>query len=293
VRIQVALILGLLIGAAWLPRRAVADEGAEPEPGSSARPENGYWSVGKPRWFFSAKPEAGIVFVKPYVSLGYGIPHWIWAGLDVNTIVTTEMFQAYAGIRAASPIFDLAFGFRDTWSFSKHFVEPAARYSRYSVFEGPGAIARYWAWEAEAVAVAPLPHSALLADLIMVGLLDVPKGQAVYDESYRGIVTDSMYFTLRVAAVARLLRENALKIGVLSEFLFGTGRDQGVVRIGPAGSMQLTDHLDINAVGTLTVSSPDSLGLKLGAYAMAGVRYRWATGEDRPAFPWAEPVIPW
>jgi hypothetical protein len=291
VRTTFALILALLIGSASLPRRAIADDSLEP--GSSARPENGYWSVGKPRWFVSAKPEAGAIFLKPYVSFGYGMPHWIWAGLDFNTIVTSEMFQAYAGVRAATPILDLAFGVRDTWSFSKRFVEPADSYSRYSVYDSPGAVARYWAWEAEAVAIAPLPHSALLANLIVVGMLDVPEGQAVYDESYRGVINDSVYFALRVAAVARLLRESALKVGVLSEFLLGTGRDQAVVRIGPAGSLQLTDHFEINAMATLVVSSPDSLGLSLGTYAMAGVKYRWATGETRAALPWSEPVIPW
>ena len=33
-------------------------------------------------------------------------------------------------------------------------------------------------------------------------------------------------------------------------------------------------------------------GMVLGAYGVAGVRYRWATGETRPELPWAGDFIP-
>jgi len=112
-----------------------------------SRPDYGYWSVGEPRWFVSSKSELGLVYAKPYLSTGYGVPHWIWTGIDVNAISTIEMFQAYAGVRAASPIFDLAFGVRDTWSFDKPFLTPAARFDRASVLDAPGDKARYWAWK--------------------------------------------------------------------------------------------------------------------------------------------------
>jgi hypothetical protein len=97
---------------------------------------------------------------------------------------------------------------------------------------------------------------------------------------------------LRVAAVARFLNEQSLKVGVLSEYVFGTGRGKVVVRLGPAGSLQLTDHIEINATLTLAVSGPDHLGLVLGAYGVAGIRYRWATGERQPKLPWSGAVIP-
>ena len=257
-----------------------------------SRPENGYWSVGRPRLFVSTRSEAGVVYAKPYVSAGFGMPHWIWVGVDVNAIATIEFFQAYSGVRASTPLLDLAFGFRDTWSFIRPFLAPAARFRRADVMDAPGPAARYWAWEAEALAIAPLPYSALVVDFIAVRTLDVPDGMYVYDESYRVVVKDPLFFVLRAAAVARVLNEDALKAGVLTETAFGTGRDRPVFRVGPAASLQLTDHLEVNMAVTLAVSSPDALGLLLGAYGVAGVRYRWASGERAPAWPWRGRMIP-
>ena len=94
---------------------------ANAEPGAP-RPSNGYWSEGEPRPFVSAKIELGIPYAKPGFSFGYGMPHWLWAGVDVNAISTLEFVQTYAGVRAASPFLDLAFGARDTWSYGKAFV---------------------------------------------------------------------------------------------------------------------------------------------------------------------------
>ena len=177
--------------------------------------------------------------MKPYFSAGYGLPHWIWAGVDVNAISTLEFIQGYAGVRASTPLLDLAFGVRDTLSFGKPFLAPAASFTRDDVLDASGPKARYWAWEAEVVAVAPLPHSALLLDFIAVRTLDVPAQTYVYEESYRAVVAKPLFAVLRIAAVARLMREDALKVGVLTEYVFGTGRDKNVVRVGPAGVLQL------------------------------------------------------
>jgi hypothetical protein len=262
------------------------------ESGRDQRPENGYWSVGKTRWFVSTKSDVGTPYLKPYFSFGYGLPHWIWAGIDVNAITTLEFAQAYGGVRASSPILDLAFGVRDTLSFGKPFLAPAASFGHDDVVTDRAPGARYWAWEAEAVAVAPLPHSALVVDFIAVRVLDLPGDSYLYEESYRAVVAKPFFAVLRVAAVARLLHEDALKVGVLSETVFATGRSSGVLRVGPAGALTLTDHLEALGTLTLAVSSPDSLGLALGAYGVAGLRYRWATGEADPKLPWAGTVIP-
>jgi hypothetical protein len=266
------------------------DTSVPPSPG--ARAEYGYWSTGEPRWFVSTKSDVGTPYVKPYFSAGYGVPHFIWGGVDVNNITTGEFTQVYAGVRAATPVLDLAFGVRDTWSYAKPFLEPRASFARTDVIDAPGHAARYWAWEAEAVGILPLPYSALVADLIMVRTLDVPDGQWVYDESYRAVVAKPFFVVFRAAAVARIMREGALRLGPLAEYVFATGRDKPALRIGPAASLQLTDHLEVQGVLTLVVSSPDTLGLLLGSYGVLGLRYRWATGERDPRLPWNEELVP-
>jgi hypothetical protein len=282
------LIAIAVFASAESPLHVSADNSPQPE----ERPENGYWSVGEPRFFVSTRSELGTPYTKPYFSAGYGLPHWIWTGLDVNSILTMDCFQVYGGVRAATPILDLAFGVRDTWSFNKPALEPRDSFSGDDVVEGSGHRLRYWAYEAEAVGVVPLPHAALVGDFIAIGALDVPKGKYFYDESYRAVVADSLFFVMRVAAVARLLNENSLKVGVMTEHLFGTGRGDPVTRFGPVASLQITDHLEINAALTLVVSSPDHLGLIHGTYGVAGIRYRWATGERESKLPWEGLIIP-
>jgi hypothetical protein len=252
---------------------------------------NGYWSEGEARLFVAGQVDLGIPYLKPGVSLGYGVPHWLWAGVDVNAISTLEFAQTYGGVRAASPILDLAFGVRDTWSFGKAFLT-LPPFTRDDVVLSSARKARYWAWEAEAVASVPLPHSALVADLVIVRLFDIEKGQYVYDESYRVVVSTPTFYVLRMAAVARLLRGDALKVGVLTVHVFGTGRARSVWQLGPAAALQLTDHLEFVAALALQVYGPDTLGLSLGAYGIAGFRYRWATGEREPKLPWSGAWVP-
>jgi hypothetical protein len=255
------------------------------------RPVNGYWSVGEPRWFVSSKTDLGSVYAKPYFSVGYGLPHWIWAGADLNAITTLEFAQVYGGVRASTPILDLAFGVRDTYSYGKPFLVPRASYVA-DFLDQPGNNARYWAWEAEGVAIAPLPHSAILVNYIAVGTIDVPDDRYVYEESYRAIVAPSFFQVFRGALVLRLLREDALRIGVLTELLTSTGRSRNVFRMGPAGALQVTDHLEMLGTLSVALASPDRLGLAASAYGVAGLRYRWATGESAPKWPWKGLRVP-
>ena len=266
------------------------DTAVGPSPGK--RPENGYWSVGEPRWFVMTKSDIGTPYIKPYFSAGYGVPHFIWGGVDLNSITTGEFTQVYAGVRAATPVLDVAFGFRDTWSFGKAFLPPKPSFTRSDVLDAPGPAARYWAWEAEVVGILPLPSAAIVGNFIMVRTLDVPADRYVYDESYRAVVGNPFFAVLRTAVVARVLREGALKVGPLFEYLFETGRERNVLRVGPAVALQITDHLEANGVVTFAVSSPDALGLTLGTYGVLGLRYRWATGEPQPKLPWQGEIIP-
>jgi hypothetical protein len=283
-----ALLVGLSCAG------TVAAQPAQPaqNPVTEVRPEYGYFSAGEPRWFVSTKSDLGTPYLKPFFSAGYGVPHWLWVGADLNAIVTTEIAQFYTGVRAAAPVLDVAFGVRDTWSYQKRFLAPRNSYTRSAVYDPTRPRARYWAWELEVVGAVPLPYSALVADFVLVRTLDVPSGQLVFDESYRAIVADPTFAVIRIAAVARLLNENSLKIGPLIEHVFETGRAGSVVRLGPAFSLQLTDHLEAAAAITVPISSPDRLGLTLGSYGTACLRYRWATGETKPEWPWGGQLIP-
>jgi hypothetical protein len=282
----------IVLGSAKQAAAQSSDPGAEKGPDKDERPENGYWSVGEPRFFVSQRTELGLPYAKPYVSAGFGLPHWIWAGIDLNAIVTMEVVEVFGGLRLASPVFDVSFGIRDNWSLNKAFLPIQSHYSRADVFGAPGPLARYWAAELDALALVPLPYSALGVNFVMVHAWDVPPGRALYEESYRLVTHDRTFYVLRFVALARVMNESALRFGVLTEFGFATGRDKGVWRVGPIFSVQLTDHLQFNGGFTLKVDSPDTLGLTLGAFGTAGFRYQWASGERRPELPWKGELIP-
>jgi hypothetical protein len=288
-----------LLGLACAPPPSVLAQHV-PQPGDTrlfetsemAEPERPYWSEGEPRLFVATNSQLGVPYIRPVLTLGYGQPHWLWTGLGVTAIVMPSFVQGAFGVYANSPLLNLSFRLRDTQSFQKPFLEPRRSFTRAEVLDAPGPNARYWAWEAEAVGTLPLPHSALVADFIMVHSMDVPAGRDVYDESYRAIVRSPLFLVLRVAALARLLNADSLKVGVLVDNIFSTGRSEAVLRVGPVGQLQVTDHLALLGTLTLNVAGPDNLGLVLGAYGLAGLEYRWATGESNPKLPWQGELIP-
>ena len=71
--------------------------------------------------------------------VGYGLPHWIWTGIDVNAIITTSVLEVYggrahhlhAGVRRRVRI-------RDNWSFDKPFLNPKSSYTYDDVFNQAG-----------------------------------------------------------------------------------------------------------------------------------------------------------
>ncbi|QQR89753.1 MAG: hypothetical protein IPJ88_16460 [Myxococcales bacterium] len=293
IRISILFLLLCCLG----PKHVYAQDAKSPKLRNNKKQAEpsldfGYWSQGKTRFFASTRMELGAPYLRPAVAFGYGKPHWIWTGVDFNAITTVEFAQAYGGVRVATPVLDISAGFRDTASYNKTFYSPQQQYTRSDVYDTPGARARYWAFEFEAVGIVPLPHAALVADFIFIHSVDVPSNRVFYDESYRALVADSTYFVFRFAALARLLNQDSLRVGVLAEHVFGTARPEGVWRIGPVLSFQLTEHLEIASALTMAVASPDSLGFVLGAYGVAGLRYRWATGESNPKLPWRGEMLP-
>jgi hypothetical protein len=281
-------LLCLANGALAQSQDTKPDQSTEKE----KRPENGYWSEGTPRFFLATRTELGLPYAKPYFSVGYGLPHWIWAGIDVNAIITMEVIEVFGGLRLASPVFDVSYGIRDNWSFGKSFLPKVDTYNSSIVFNSPGPRVQYWASELDALALIPLPYSALGVNFVMVHVFDLPANSALYEESYRLVTHTKTFYMLRFVALARIMNESAVRFGVLTEYGFGTGRSEGVWRVGPIFSVQLTDHLQFNGGVTVKVASPDALGLTLGAFGTAGFRYTWATGERRPELPWKGELIP-
>lgn len=250
----------------------------------SDEPHLSPWDQGHARPFVAARIDAGPTYGKALVALGYGRPHWIWAGVEAFPIITTDFEAAYAGVRASLPFFDVAFGYRQNRSFTHGALAPAATYTKGDVDNAPGSRTRYLAWELEISGVLPIAHGFAVFAVNVDKVLDPPAGMNLFEESTRVVIAPPWVYETRLGWVYSF-GDGTFKAGAIGEYLVVPGRPYNVIRAGPALLYTLTEHLELLGFLTVPVASPDSLGPILGAFGTGGIRYKWATGEARPAFP--------
>lgn len=247
-----------------------------------------YWDQGNPRVFVSSKIDAGPNYAKVQAAVGYGIPHWIWIGFEAFPITTTDFGALYAGVRASIPFLDVAFGYRENQAYRRTYLPARDHHDLDEVHafqDQSGPRARYLTWELEVSGIAPLFGGYAIVAVNADKILDGQPGMHVYEESARAIAALPWIIETRLGYVYPFGHDDFIKVGFLAEEVFLPGRPKNVIRVGPGGSITLTDHLELLGFVTVAVSSPDSLGFFLGAFGIGGLRYKWATGDPTPHFP--------
>lgn len=244
------------------------------------------WAAGKPRIFASSRIDAGVGYGKVQVAAGYGLPHWAWVGVEAYPVSTIEFAGVYGGLRASLPFLDLAVGVRDSTSYRRSFLQPAARHTHDELDQRVGDRAHYLDWEATLSGALPAPGGFAVWEASLFVVDGAPAGVHLYEESMRAVMQPPKIAFGRLGYVLGLGRRDEVKIGALGEAVFLPGRDVGpVYRVGPAMQIVLTDHLEALGLLTMAVKSPDDLGFFLSAYGILGLRWKWATGDPRPGFP--------
>jgi hypothetical protein len=243
-----------------------------------------YWDQPPPRWFVSSRIEAG-GYVKPQAAIGYGEPHWAWAGAEAWLMSTFSFAAAYFGIRGSLPFVDLRLGLRNTYSYHRSFLEPMEHYPNEAISELHGPHARYLSLETELSGVIPLLDGYLFPVVTFYAMPDVPEGKYLFDESLRGIMKPPFIEGNRLGYVKNFGKNDFIKLGVLSELIVLPGRGDVIFRLGPAGAVSITDHLDLQGTITFVLSSPDDLSVWNGSFGVLGFAYRMATGDPSPHFP--------
>jgi hypothetical protein len=243
------------------------------------------WDHGTPRPFVAARIDVGLIFARPAVGIGYGRPHWEWFGAEGYVMTTNSFAAAYAGARASLPFLDFTMGLRDTLSYRRSFLPVKSSYDSSDTGSRHGERARYTALDWELTGLLPAPAGYFLWGFVATTLLGAPDDRAVFDESLRVVMRAHAAIDVRLGYVAKLGKDDMVKAGILTETIAMPQRDGPVVRVGPIGTMALTDHSELVGVFTVVVKSPDTLGLLDGPYGFLGVRYRMASGDQAPAFP--------
>jgi hypothetical protein len=257
---------------------AVVFAGAAP---SVAHADEAPWKSEERRPFVATTVDAGLPYAQPSLFVGWGQPHWQWAGIEARAGTTATFAHAFVGLRAALPFLDASFGVRETQSFRWPLLAQRDAYDA-DAHEGEGNGARYRAIDLELSGVLPFPGGFLLWDALVVRTLSVPPERDVYEESLRAIVRPP------VAAVGRLgyaARVGRVSFGPLAEVVALPQRAGPVVRGGVLASVQCSAHLEAVFALTLPITSPDALAVVDASSGLLGVRWRWASAERAASFP--------
>lgn len=243
-----------------------------------------YWSGGKSRWFLSATLEAGLVYYRPQLALGYGKPHFRWLGVETQTRVSLGSGSGYAGLRAALPHTDIRLGGRYVFSARHAYLARAPTYTDETIDFDEAPRARYVTLDAEIAGSLPIGDGALFSSVAGHYVRGVPAVFDVYDQLLYVVVEPPWVARARVGYVHGFA-DGILKLGAAAEVIAIPERGAVVVRAGPQLGVSLTHHLDAAISVMAVVSSPDSLRLDGAEIGQFGFRYRWATGDPFPEFP--------
>jgi len=260
---------------------AEASSSAPARTGAAELGRDAYWALGVSRFFVSSTVDAGYLYFRPQLAIGYGRPHISWVGAEIYPSVSNGNVAEYAGLRAALPYVDVRLGARYLFTFGRHFLQPRASYTRDDIDARTGPPTRYLALNAEVTFSMPLPVGSLFGIVGATGNFGVPKGLYVFDETYRTVMKPPFIARGRLGYAGTI---GDLTLGGFGEVIENAARDQTVFRIGPTAGLQISDHLDLFATFAFVVEGLDRAGLAGGDLGTLGVRYRWASGEAVPVY---------
>lgn len=246
------------------------------------------WSQQPSRWFGALEFDTGFLYVRPRLELGYGRPHAVWLGLEMNPIFSEEGLAAYAGLRAALPYLSVRAGGRAWYTFYRSFLAPRDSYTVEQIELRQGPRSRFLTWEAEAALSVPLGPGTVLSELAGSYVSGVDEGYYVYEETLRVVAEPPWIWRARAGYLWggvpwHLLgtaadRENTVQLGPVLELVGVPRRGALVLRAGGLVRIRLAGDLEARGTFIPALATPDALGARGGDAFLLGIRYRWASG---------------
>lgn len=235
------------------------------------------WPVG---WFTSTSTDIGLLYYRPRVSFGYGRPHYVWAGIDLNPTLSLSGPGGYAGLRLAHPIVDLRVGSRASYSLQRASLAPQEHYDQDDVFmrHGPGSSrAAYVAAEAELTLDIPAGFGRLASEFAATYIFLYPEGRFLLEERLNVVVEPPWLGKARLGY--RLpFTVKGVKVGIqpAGEVLVAQGRPSPTVRAGLLVNIPLSRRLSVRANLMHTVASPDRINFTGSNFGEITLRWRGA-----------------
>lgn len=236
------------------------------------------WVEGAPRPFVATTVDAGYLYVRPRVSVGYGLPFTKWLGLDVNPVLVGAGWGGYAGARFALPYVELRVGARYFSAWQHRYLTPAESYDRLDLDSTVRDKARVFTLDAELSGAIPAGPGDVLALASLSSVHGVPKDAYVFEENLRVVVVPPLVWRVRGGYALRLGAYGQHGVGLVADVLDVPQRDDSrTIRAGPVLRVGLSRHFEVRGSFVVTLSSPDRLGLVGGDFTELGVRWRTAT----------------
>ncbi len=244
-----------------------------------------YWGAGPTRPFAAAVFDTAGIALRTELDLGYGKPHHMWIGAEVDTSLSLKGLGAFGGLRANAPWGFVRFGPRWWTGTGQSLLEPAESYNRAQLDVNGELKSKYLSIDGELGFSIPLPVGAIGGLITAYGILAVPDGYYVFEDSLRAIIDPPFVGRARLSYLAGIGKPDTLRVGGLVELIYNPGRGYFNIRTGPAVAVALTHHLEALASVAFSVENPDEIGIAGADLGQIGLRYRWATGDLWPEFP--------
>ena len=235
-----------------------------------------------PCWFISTSTDLGVLYLRPRVSFGWGVPHTSWVGLDINPVLSTTAPGGYIGFRLHLDHFDFRIGSRASYSLKRSALIPKNSYTEDEVFIRPSERldprSAYVAGESEVTFDVPLGPGSIGGELAGTLIGFSPEDRFVFEERLRVVVDPPWVVKARLGyEIPFSVKTVRVRLQPAGEILFAKSRDEPTVRAGVLLNFPLAPRLSIRANYLATVSSPDQLGFTGNNFGEVTLRWRWAT----------------
>ena len=272
--------LALLLAATLaIPSTAAADaERSADEP--AAQPEgwsDAPWWEQPARWFVAGRNDLGVLYVKPRIHFGYGQPHHIWGGIEVNPTVSFDAAGGDGGLLFDHPWIEIRGGVRYEFSFEHVLLPPRESYVQDDIELKTGPRSEYWTLDGEVELDLPFGPGDMRIEAHGLRILGI-EDMYVFDERIDAVVAPPWALRVRAGFAVTVGEHLPTQVGPVGEGIWLPGRDEVVWRAGVITRMTLSHRLEVRGNFLLVVDSPDRLGLTGGEFAELSLRWRWASG---------------
>jgi hypothetical protein len=240
-----------------------------------------FW--GRERVFVSGILDLGFLFLQPRFHVGYGVPHEMWVGAEVDPIISGSGIGVYAGVRGEIPFGDLRVGGRYRYNWTRSFLETLDGYDHLQLRDRSGPNASYLSFETQLSLDIPVESTAFVSEITATYVFPFEQGFFLYEDTLR-VITSTPSWVWSVSAAWRFHfgPDDAFSIQPGAELVHLVARDEFVLRVGLRAAIRMWPDLQVRLIAMPAIVSPDSLGGAGGHSFLLGLRYRWAT--DTPRF---------